>query len=98
MSEKDLTAGCSHEQIKNIIKQEIAPIEKDFKQIRGWLLGLISFLVFSMFAMGVWVGAIDNRVEQNTVQHKGLEDRVDTKLTRIEDLLLQITKDISSIK
>ena len=98
MSEKDLTAGCSHEQIKNIIKQEIAPIEKDFKQIRGWLLSLLSVLVISMFAMGVWVGAVDNRVEQNTVQHKGLEDRVDIKLTRIEDLLLQLTKDISSIK
>jgi hypothetical protein len=98
MTNKNLTDGCTHEEIKGIIRQEIAPLERDFKQIRAWLLGLVSFLVFSMFAMGVWVGAIDNRVEQNTAQHKGLEERVDAKLGRIEDLLLQLTREISSIK
>ena len=101
MTEKCLT--IAEEGIKKIVQDELRPLQKEFKQVKTWMFALMSFLVVSMFGMGVWVGSINARVDANTIQHRGLEDRVDTrlervdaKLERIEDLLLQLTKDISN--
>ena len=83
-------------QVKEIVHEELKPIRKDVGSAKNWAIGLLVSLLGTMFAMGAWVGSIQNRVQTVEVQQQKFEQRVENKLDRIEDLLLEITKEISS--
>lgn len=90
----------SESQVKEIvhaeIHQEVEPIKKEVNSAKNWAIGLLVSLLMTMFGIGAWVGTIQNRVGNVEEEQRSFETRVDSKLERIEDLLLQLTKEINS--
>ena len=88
----------TEEKVRNIIHEENKPLRKQFSEAKNWIVGLLLGLLASIFGMGIWVGTVDNQVANVIESQRDFETKVEGKLTRIEDLLLQLTKDVSSIK
>jgi hypothetical protein len=85
----------SEDTVKEIVHAELKPVEADIKSARNWVVGFMMTILLSMFGIGVWVGSIENRVESVTSQHDRLQTNVENRLQRIEDLLLELTKEVS---
>ena len=79
-------------QVKEIVHQEIKPLRDTVNTAKNWAIGLLFSLLMTMFGIGAWVGSIQNRV--NTVENgqERFEDRIEGKLERIENLLLDLNK------
>ena len=82
-------------QVKEIVHNEIKPLERDINSAKNWAIGLLLALLGTMFAIGAWVGTIQNRVETVEGEQDKFEVRVEGKLDRIEDLLLELTKEVN---
>lgn len=78
------------------IKAEIRPMEKDLRSAKNWAIGILLSIIGSIFAIGVWVGSIDNRVSTNELAVTRLEDRLEARLSRIEALLLDLSRNIKN--
>jgi hypothetical protein len=85
----------SEETVKGIVHAELKPVEADIKSARNWVVGFMMAIILTMFSIGVWVGSIENRVVSVTQQHDRLQSSVENRLQRIEDLLLELTKEVS---
>ena len=83
-------------QVKEIVHQEIKPLRDTVNTAKNWAIGLLFSLLMTMFAIGAWVGNIQSRVETVERDQQNFENRVESKLERIENLLLELTKDINS--
>lgn len=83
-------------QVKEIVHAEVKPLERDINSAKNWAIGLLLALLGTMFAIGAWVGTIQNRVETVETEQAKFEVRVEGKLDRIEDLLLELNKGIKS--
>lgn len=77
------------------ITAEVAGLKKNLNSARNWAVGLLLGLLATMFAIGVWVGAIENRVSTVESDQDKFEARVEGKLERIENLLLELNKNIN---
>jgi hypothetical protein len=82
-------------QVKEIVHDEIEPIRQNVSSAKNWAIGLLLGLLTTMFAIGAWVGNIQNRVENVETQQMRFEERVDGKLDRIENLILHLTEEVS---
>jgi hypothetical protein len=80
-----------HQELKPITA-EVSKVKTKLDQARNWAVGLLLGLLATMFGIGAWVGAIDNRVTNVEDDQLRFELRIEEKLTRIEDLLLEITR------
>jgi hypothetical protein len=83
-------------QVKEIVHDEIEPIRQNVSSAKNWAIGLLLGLLTTMFAIGAWVGNIQNRVENVETQQMRFEERVDGKLDRIENLILHLTEEVAS--
>lgn len=83
-------------QVKEIVHEEMKPLDADIRSAKNWAIGLLGSIILGMFGIGVWVGAIENRVQTVELEQNRFENRVEGKLERIENLLLQLSKDVSS--
>jgi hypothetical protein len=84
----------TEERVKEVIHQELGPFKRDFNIARNWVIGLFGTLILGVFGMGVWVGGIDTRVTNNTLQQERAETRVEDRLVRIENLLINLTEKV----
>lgn len=82
----------SEYQVRDIVHEELKPVKQNINAARNWAIGLLIGLLTVMFGIGVWVGTIDNRVTNNTINQQKFESRIDGKLERIEDLLIELSK------
>jgi len=87
-------------QVKEIVHKEIhlevGPLRDQVNSAKNWLIGLLIGLLATIFGIGTWVGAIQSRVDTVEREQENFENRVEGKLERIENLLLQLSKDVSS--
>ena len=84
----------NEERVLNLVRKEIGGLESDFKSAKNWIIGLCSSLLLGMFAVGVWVGTIDNRVTTLNNAQIRLEDRIENRLVRIETLIINLSEKI----
>jgi hypothetical protein len=78
-------AHTSHEEVKEIVHDELKPITKDVSSMKTWAFSLLTVIVGGLFAYGVWVGAIQQRVTNVENNLDGFEERIESQLIRIED-------------
>lgn len=83
-------------QVKEIVHEELKPVKANINSAKNWAIGLLVGLLATMFGIGAWVGSIQNRVDTVETQQQRFESKIDGKLERIEDLILQLSKDVSS--
>lgn len=85
----------TEEQVREIVVEEIKPLDDDFRSAKRWALGLVGVVLGGTLGIGVWVGTVDEKVNHIEADQLRFEDRIEEKLARIENLLLQLTKEIS---
>lgn len=91
---KNIVHSEIHSELKPITA-EVVSLRKNLNSARNWAVGLLLGLLATMFAIGVWVGAIENRVSTVESDQDKFEARVEGKLERIENLLLELNKNIN---
>lgn len=91
---KNIVHNEIHSELKPITA-EVSGVKKKLDSARNWAVGLLLGLLATMFAIGAWVGAIENRVTTVEEEQTQFEVRIEGKLERIEDLLLELTREIS---
>jgi hypothetical protein len=79
------TNHTSHDEVKEIVHEELRPITRDITQMRNWAISLMSAIVIGLFAYGVWVGTIEQRVTNVERNFDVFEQRLESWLIRIED-------------
>lgn len=77
----------SHDQVREIVHEELGPVKKDLNQMRNWAVSLLIAIITGMFAYGVWVGTIQQRVTNVERNFDVFEQRLEAWLIRIEDKL-----------
>jgi hypothetical protein len=90
---------CINEaKVKEILKEEMSIMEFHMSVIRKTLIWAASTLVPGLLFIGIWVGTVQSQVNSQNkeieivrVQHNRFEDKVDAKLERIENLLINLT-------
>jgi len=75
----------SHDQVRDIVHEEIAPVKEDFKSIKRYAIGLLVTFFVASAGYGVWVGTIQTRVNHVEGDLETFEERVLSRLIRIED-------------
>ena len=85
----------TEDKVKNIVQEQITPLNENFRSVRNWAIGLLTTLLLALFGMGVWVGTVDSQVGTVIKAQDQFESRVEMQLTRIEDLILDLTKEVS---
>jgi len=86
----------TEEKVRNIIHEENKPLKTKIDSARNWAIGVLLGLLGTLFGMGVWVGTVDSQVATVIESQRNFETSIDHKLERIENLILQLTKDVSS--
>lgn len=88
----------TEEKVKEIVVQELKPLEDDFRSAKNWAIGLLTTVLLGTFGIGVWVGTISSRVDNITSNQQRFEDRVEDRLVRIEALLISLSEKVSTQK
>jgi hypothetical protein len=96
--ENDKDMCIKEEAVKTIVEHELSFLERDLSGIRRILFWVGTIVITGLFGVGVWVGTIDSEVSTIKEKQTRFEDRVEAKLERIENLLIELNKEISSIK
>lgn len=90
-----MSTDCTEDQVRHIVKEEIQPLDEDFRSAKRWVLSLVVTIVLGTLSIGIWVGTIAEKVGHIEADQLRFEDKIEDKLVRIENLLLQLTKEIS---
>ena len=75
----------SHDEVKDIVHDELKPIRKDVSSVKNWAVVLMTLVIGGLFAYGVWVGTIQQRVNNVEENLNGFEARIESQLIRIEN-------------
>ena len=75
----------SHEEVKDIVHEELKPLKKDLSSAKNWAILLMTIVIGGLFAYGVWVGSIQQRVTNVEDNLNGFEARIESQLIRIEE-------------
>jgi hypothetical protein len=86
----------TEQQVREIVIEEIKPLDDDFKSAKRWALGLFFSILSGALVIGIWVGTIQEQVTHIEEDQVRFEDKIEEKLVRIENLLLQLTKEINN--
>jgi hypothetical protein len=80
----------SHDEVKEIVHDELKPIRTDVASMKNWAVVMMTIVVGGLFAYGVWVGTIQQRVTNVESNLNGFEERIESQLIRIEDKIDQL--------
>ena len=75
----------SHEEVKEIVHNELAPIKKEFSSMKNYAMTILILAVGSLFGYGIWVGTIQQRVSSVELNQDKFEQRIEGRLIRIEE-------------
>lgn len=80
----------TEEKVAEIVQVQTKRLEDDLRTIRNWAIGLLSTIIIAVFGIGAWVGGIENRVGTVETAQVRFEDRLEDRLVRIEQLLINL--------
>jgi hypothetical protein len=86
----------TEEKVAEIVQGQTKRLEDDLRTIRNWAIGLLSTIIIAVFGIGAWVGGIENRVGNVETAQVRFEDRLEDRLVRIEQLLINLQTAVAS--